>query len=52
MLQQETKEAQNTKEHYLLQGNQSSRGGVNTVAQHSYIKPTVHKHTTFLQLSD
>ncbi len=51
-LQQGTNEAENTKEHYLLQEKSVAWRGVDTVAQHSYIKPTVHKHTTLLQLSD
>lgn len=50
MLQQGTNEAGNTKEHYLLQEKSAAWGGVDTVAQHSYI--TVHKHNTLLLLSD
>lgn len=54
MLQQGTNEAENTKEHYLLQEKSEAWGGWRgrTVAQHSYVKPTVHKHTALLLLSE
>lgn len=48
MLQHGKKEAENTKEHYLLQGKRIAWGRVDTVAQHSYI--TVHLHNAFFLL--